>query len=101
MQEQPGGERCARAVLDCDLARASDLELAEKTSRRRPHHRLQSLEASGSGGVAGIGGDRRRRRSIHLDLRLDDRAPAQCAEKGEYFDYVAHHLSPLKRGWPS
>lgn len=88
MQEQPGGKRRARAVLDGDLPRTSDLELAEKTSRRRLHHRLQSFEAGRSGGVAGIGGDRRRRLSIHLDLLLDDRAPAQGAENGEYSDYI-------------
>src|SRR5436305_8481089 len=44
MQEQPGRERRARAVLDCDLPRASDLELAEKTSRRRPDHRSRALK---------------------------------------------------------
>src|SRR5437588_7841325 len=88
MQEQPGRERRARAVLDYDLPRASDLELAEKTSRRRPDDRLQSFEASGSGGVAGIGGDHRRRGGIHLDLLLNDRAPAQSAENGEYPDYI-------------
>ena len=44
MQEQPGGERRAGAVLDHDLPRASHLELAEKTSWRRPDHRLQSLK---------------------------------------------------------
>jgi hypothetical protein len=52
MQEQSGGERRAWAVLDYDLPRASDLELAQKTSRRRPDHRLQSFEARGSGSVA-------------------------------------------------
>src|ERR1700722_16112916 len=96
MQEQPGGERRAGAFLDYDLPRASDLELAEKTCRRRPHHRLQSLEASGSGGVAGIGGDHRRRRSVHLDLLLDGRAPAEGAQDGEYSKYPANHFDPPK-----
>jgi hypothetical protein len=99
MQEQPGGERRAWAVLDYDLPRANDLELAEKTSRRRPDHRLQSFEASGSGGVAGICGNHRRRRGIHLDLLLDDGAPAQGAEDGEYRDYFADHLTLYKRGY--
>jgi hypothetical protein len=99
MQEQPGGERRARAVLDYDLPGASDLELAEKTSRRRPDHRLQSFEASGSGGVAGICGNHRRRRGIHLDLLLDDGAPAEGAEDGEYRDYFADHLTLYKRGY--
>jgi len=93
-----GGERRARAVLDYDLPRASDLEFAEKTGRCRPDHRLQSFEASRSGGVAGIGGDRRRRRSVHLDLLLNERAPAQGVENGEYPDYVADHLSTSKTG---
>ena len=91
MQEQPGGERRARAVLDDDLPRASDLELAEKTGRRTPHHRLQSLEAGGSGGIAGIGGDRRRRRSVHLDLLLNDGARAQGAEDGQYINHLENH----------
>jgi hypothetical protein len=98
MQKEPGGERRARAVLDCDLPRASDLELAEKTGRRRPHHRLQSFEASSPGGVAGIGGNHRRRRSIHLDLLLDDGAPGQGAENGENSDYLANHFDPQKLG---
>jgi hypothetical protein len=98
MQEQPGGERRARAVLDCDPPCASYLELAEQTRRRRPDHRLQSFEASGTGGVAGIGGDHRRRRSIHLDLLLNDRAPGQGAENGEYPDYVADHFD-LPKGY--
>src|SRR5437764_7009581 len=96
MQEQPGRERRARAVLDYDLPRASDLELAEKTGRRSSDHRLQSFEASGSGSVTGIGGDRPRRRGIHLDLLLDDRAPGQGAEDGQYVNYLVNHQDPLK-----
>src|SRR5260370_33528810 len=54
MQEQPGGERRARAVLDYDLPGASALELAGKAGRRPPDHRPQSLEASGAGAVAAL-----------------------------------------------
>src|ERR1700730_19311714 len=56
MQEQPGGERGTGAVLDYDLPRASNLELAEKTSRRRHYHRMPRFEAILTGRVAGLVG---------------------------------------------
>src|ERR1700730_17657727 len=96
MQEQPGGERGTGAVLDYDLPRASNLELAEKTSRCRPDHRLQRFEASGSGGVAAMGGHHRRRRSVNLDLLLDGRAPAEGAKNGQYINHLVSHGTPLK-----
>src|SRR5205085_160747 len=35
-------------------------------------------------------------RSIHLDLLLDDRAPAQGAQDGQYINYLANHGDPPK-----
>src|ERR1700730_8153128 len=101
MKEQAGRERRARPVLDHDLASASELELAEHAGRRRSYHRLQGHEASGSGGVAGIGSDHRSRGSVHLDFLLNDRAPSHDAEDAENFDYLFDHLTSKSVGWPA
>src|SRR5215470_634717 len=93
MQEQPGGERRAGAVLDYDLPRSGDLEFAQQAGRRRPDHRLQSLEASRAGSIAGIGRDHRRRRGVHLNLLLDRRAPGQSTENDENLNSLVNHSS--------
>ncbi|MFZ3377842.1 MAG: hypothetical protein WA183_20030 [Chthoniobacterales bacterium] len=88
MQEEPGDERRARPVLYDNLTGASDFELAQKAGRRGVDDRFQRFEASGSGIVAGVGGDHRRRGGVHLDLLLDGGTPAQRAETGENPDYI-------------